>query len=78
METTRNEALEAWMREHKYSANSLARAVNAGLEALTGKPGTYDGRHIREWRSGRVRWPNTATRKVLTDLSGRSPVDLRS
>ncbi|MEU4309884.1 XRE family transcriptional regulator [Streptomyces rochei] len=76
METTRNEALEAWMREHKYSANSLAKAVNAGLEALTGKPGTYDGRHIREWRAGRVRWPNTATRKVLADLSGRSPVDL--
>ncbi|MEU8531093.1 XRE family transcriptional regulator [Streptomyces sp. NPDC048629] len=76
METVRNEALEAWMREHQYSANGLARAVNSGLEALTGKPGTYDGRHVREWRAGRVRWPNTATRRVLSDLSGKSAVDL--
>lgn len=76
MESARNEALEAWMKEHRYSSNSLARAVNSELEALTGRLGTYDGRHVREWRSGRVRWPNTATRKVLADLSGKSPVDL--
>ncbi|MFC5905199.1 XRE family transcriptional regulator [Streptomyces zhihengii] len=76
MESERNVALEAWMDEHQYSANGLAIAINAGLESLTGKVGTYDGRHIREWRSGRVRWPNTATRRVLSDLSGRSPVDL--
>lgn len=76
MDTSRNEALEAWMKEHQYSSNSLARAVNSGLEELTGKPGKCDGRHVREWRAGRVRWPNTATRQVLADLSGRAPVDL--
>ncbi|MFD5370722.1 XRE family transcriptional regulator [Streptomyces sp. NPDC127103] len=76
METARNEALEVWMREHQYSANSLAKAVNSGLEALTGKPGTYDGRHVREWRAGRVRWPNAAARHVMADLSGKSAIDL--
>ncbi|MFJ8133356.1 XRE family transcriptional regulator [Streptomyces hydrogenans] len=76
METARNEAFDAWMRERQFSANSLARELNSRLEALTGKLGTYDGRHIRDWRSGRVRWPHAAARAVLADLSGRSPVDL--
>ncbi|MFC8008545.1 hypothetical protein ACFUCH_36085 [Streptomyces olivaceus] len=76
MDTTRNEALEAWMEDHQHSSNSLAKAVNEALEDLTGKLGTYDGRHVREWRSGRFRWPNTATRKVLEDISGMSAVDL--
>ncbi|MFF2779488.1 XRE family transcriptional regulator [Streptomyces sp. NPDC058052] len=76
MEPARNELLEAWMREHQFSANSLAKELNLRLEALTGKPGTYDGRHVRDWRAGRVRWPRANTRRVLTDLSGRSAVDL--
>ncbi|MGX1483152.1 hypothetical protein RKD45_002228 [Streptomyces griseus] len=76
MDTTRNEALEAWMEDHQRSSNSLAKAINEALEDLTGTLGTYDGRHVREWRSGRVRWPNTATRKVLEEISGMSAVDL--
>ncbi|MFG3041847.1 XRE family transcriptional regulator [Streptomyces sp. NPDC048330] len=76
MEAVRNEALEAWMREHQYSANSLASAMNSELEALTGRPGTYDGRQVREWRSGRVRWPHAAARHVLAGLSGKTAVDL--
>lgn len=76
MDTTRNRAFEAWMEDHQHSSNSLAKAVNSALEDLTGRPGTCDGRHVREWRSGRVRWPNTATRKVLEDISGMSSVDL--
>ncbi|MEV1025309.1 XRE family transcriptional regulator [Streptomyces sp. NPDC050264] len=74
--TMRNEAFEAWMDERKYSANSLANEANSALERLTGRPGTYDGRQVREWRAGRVRWPNAATRRVLEDLSGRTAVDL--
>ncbi|MFD3514877.1 XRE family transcriptional regulator [Streptomyces sp. NPDC058657] len=76
MNAARNMALEAWMDEHQYSANGLAKEANTALEHLTGKPGTYDGRQVREWRSGRVRWPNAATRTVLEHLSGRSATDL--
>ncbi|WP_353946460.1 hypothetical protein ABII15_35900 [Streptomyces sp. HUAS MG91] len=76
METTRNEALEAWMSDHGYSSNSLAKEVNSGLERLTGKLGKCDGRQVREWRAGRARWPNVATRTVLEELSGRTAVEL--
>ncbi|MFF1276994.1 XRE family transcriptional regulator [Streptomyces marokkonensis] len=70
MNTTRNEALEAWMDEHGYSANSLAEAVNRALERLTGRLGGLDGSSVRDWKAGRVRWPKSATRKALEDVTG--------
>ncbi|MER5843473.1 XRE family transcriptional regulator [Streptomyces prasinus] len=70
MNTTRNEALEAWMGEHGYSSNSLAEAVNRALEGLTGRPGGLDGSSVRDWKAGRVRWPKSATRKALEDVTG--------
>ncbi|WP_106436466.1 MULTISPECIES: Tat pathway signal sequence domain protein [Streptomyces] len=70
MDTTRNTALEAWMDEHGYSSNSLAEAVNRALERLTGRPGGLDGSSVRDWKAGRVRWPKSATRKVLEDVTG--------
>ncbi|MEU3401803.1 XRE family transcriptional regulator [Streptomyces filamentosus] len=76
MEVARNVTLENWMKERGYSSNALAREVNSRLEELTGKAGTYDGRRVRDWRAGRVRWPSTATRRILTDLSGKPPTDL--
>ncbi|MFG2116626.1 XRE family transcriptional regulator [Streptomyces sp. NPDC048718] len=76
MEAVRNEALVAWMKEQGYSSNSLAKDVNSELEKLTGRPGTYDGRRVRRWRSGHTRWPDAATREVLTALSGMTPADL--
>ncbi|MGP3775412.1 XRE family transcriptional regulator [Streptomyces sp. SDT5-1] len=76
MDTTRNTILEAWMDEHGYSANSLATAVNSALESLTGRLGRCDGRQVRDWRSGRVKWPNSATRKALEGVTGRDPLEL--
>ncbi|MFF8478604.1 XRE family transcriptional regulator [Streptomyces sp. NPDC015414] len=70
MKATRNEALEAWMEEHGYSSNSLAEAVNKALGRLTGRPGGLDGSSVRDWKAGRVRWPKSATRRALEDLSG--------
>ncbi|MGO4426664.1 XRE family transcriptional regulator, partial [Streptomyces sp. MCAF7] len=70
MDTTRNTALEAWMDEHGYSSNSLAEAVNRALERLTGRPGGLDGSSVRDWKAGRVRWPKSATRKALEDVTG--------
>ncbi len=58
------------MDEHGYSSNSLAEAVNRALERLTGRPGGLDGSSVRDWKAGRVRWPKSATRKVLEDVTG--------
>ncbi|MFF8196687.1 XRE family transcriptional regulator [Streptomyces bobili] len=70
MDATRNEALEAWMDEHGYSSNSLAEAVNRALEQLTGRTGGLDGSSVRAWKAGRVRWPKSATRRALEDVTG--------
>ncbi|MER6480892.1 XRE family transcriptional regulator [Streptomyces filamentosus] len=76
MGVARNVALEEWMKERGYSSNDLAKEVNSRLEELTGKVGTYDGRRVRDWRAGRVRWPSAATRRILADLSGKPPTAL--
>ncbi|MFF5019110.1 XRE family transcriptional regulator [Streptomyces sp. NPDC001165] len=76
MDTTRNTILEAWMREHGHSSSSLAEAVNAAQERLTGRRGGHDGSSVRTWKSGRVRWPKSATRKALEDVTGLSATAL--
>ncbi|MER7000151.1 XRE family transcriptional regulator [Streptomyces sp. NPDC000410] len=76
MDTTRNVALEVWMAEHGHSSHTMARALSSALERLTGRPGRFDGRTVRDWRSGRVRWPNAATRLALEDVTGLPPAAL--
>ncbi|WP_329218299.1 XRE family transcriptional regulator [Streptomyces sp. NBC_01485] len=76
MDTTRNAVLQAWMAEHGYSSNSLADAVNSSLERLTGRPGGLDGSSVRDWKAGRVKWPKSATRKALEDVSGLPAIAL--
>jgi hypothetical protein len=70
MGIARNTTLESWMAEHGYSSNGLADAVNRALEQLTGRPGGLDGSSVRDWKAGRVKWPKSATRKALEDLTG--------
>ncbi|MFI0163966.1 XRE family transcriptional regulator [Streptomyces sp. NPDC017095] len=76
MNTARNTVLEAWMKEHGHSSNSLADAVNKALERLTGRTGGLDGSSVRDWKAGRVKWPKTATRKALEDVTGLSATAL--
>ncbi|MEU6331529.1 hypothetical protein ABZ851_30260 [Streptomyces sp. NPDC047049] len=76
MDATRNAPLVAWMAEHEFSSNGLARELNSALEDLTGKPGRYDGRTVRDWKAGRVTWPNSVTRKALTAVTGLDPTAL--
>ncbi|MER5969689.1 XRE family transcriptional regulator [Streptomyces sp. NPDC002055] len=76
MDATRNSALEEWMAEHEHSSASLARELNSALENLTGRPGKYDGRTVRDWKSGRVTWPNRLTREALKTVTGLDPTDL--
>ncbi|MGW0708243.1 XRE family transcriptional regulator [Streptomyces sp. NPDC002643] len=76
MTSTRNAVLVAWMAEHGYSSNSLADAVNSAVERLTGRPGGLDGSSVRDWKAGRVKWPKSATRKALEDVTGLPAVAL--
>ncbi|MFJ8001896.1 XRE family transcriptional regulator [Streptomyces sp. NPDC096310] len=76
MDATRNTALELWMAEHGHSSNSLADAVNGALERLTGRAGGLDGSSIRSWKAGRVKWPKSATRKALEDVTGLPAIAL--
>lgn len=76
MDATRNAALTAWMAEHEFSSNSLARELNSALEDLTGRPGRYDGRTVRDWRAGRITWPNSVTREALKAVTGLDPTAL--
>jgi len=64
------------MDEHGYSSNSLADAVNKAVEQLTGRPGGLDGSSVRGWKAGRVRWPKSATRKALENVTGLPAVAL--
>ncbi|MEU9121819.1 XRE family transcriptional regulator [Streptomyces sp. NPDC048506] len=70
MNSSRNTVLEAWMKEHGYSSNSLADAVNSAVGDLTGRVGGLDGSSIRGWKAGRVRWPKSATRVALEKVTG--------
>ncbi|WP_414507129.1 XRE family transcriptional regulator [Streptomyces sp. NEAU-L66] len=76
MATLRNAALEAWMKEHGYSSNSLADAVNSAVGDLTGRVGGLDGSSVRDWKAGRVRWPKSATRVALEKVTGLPAVAL--
>lgn len=58
------------MKEHGYSSNSLAEAVNSAVGDLTGRFGGLDGSSIRDWKAGRVRWPKSATRAALEKVTG--------
>lgn len=70
MDSTRNTVLDEWMAEHGFSSNALARDLNTAIEKLTGRPGRFDGRTVRDWKSGRIRWPKAATRAALKDVTG--------
>ncbi|SEE96211.1 hypothetical protein SAMN05428954_4811 [Streptomyces sp. 2112.3] len=70
MTTLRNVTLEAWMKEHGHSSNSLAEAVNSAVGDLTGRVGGLDGSSVRDWKAGRVRWPKSATRVALEKVTG--------
>lgn len=64
------------MAEHGYSSNRLADAVNKAVEQLTGRPGGLDGSSVRDWKAGRVKWPKSATRTALENVTGLPAVAL--
>ncbi|MFG2722809.1 XRE family transcriptional regulator [Streptomyces sp. NPDC048416] len=69
MDTARNVLLETWMTEHGHSSNTMAEAVNRAVERLTGHPGGCDGSSVRAWKSGRIQWPKSLTRRALEEVT---------
>lgn len=58
------------------SSNALAEAVNQVMGELTGKVGGLEGSQVRNWKSGRVKWPKSASRTALEMITGLSATDL--
>ncbi|MGH3324192.1 MAG: XRE family transcriptional regulator, partial [Streptomyces sp.] len=51
-------------RHHEFNLS------NQAIGDLTGRLGGLDGSSVRGWKAGRVRWPKSATRRALEDVTG--------
>lgn len=45
----------------------LANRLNRRISILTGRPGTLTDRHVRNWLTGKTRWPQARQRLVLEE-----------
>ncbi|MEU1660624.1 hypothetical protein ABZ527_31560 [Streptomyces griseofuscus] len=54
----------------------LADRLNRRLDALTGSPGKLTDRHVRNWLTGKTRWPHARQRLVLEEEFGASAEEL--
>ncbi|MGW7283164.1 Tat pathway signal protein [Streptomyces sp. NPDC054844] len=54
----------------------LADRLNKRLGALTGSPGKLTDRHVRNWLTGKTRWPHARQRLVLEEEFGASAKEL--
>ncbi|MFD7223569.1 XRE family transcriptional regulator [Streptomyces sp. NPDC059892] len=59
-----NQKLMSRMDEAGFTQNELAEAVNAYLRAL-GHDGTVSDRTVRNWLTGKTRWPHSRQREAL-------------
>ncbi|MGC9500899.1 XRE family transcriptional regulator [Streptomyces sp. WG7] len=70
MAKTRNEALAAWMAEHRMAKGELADAVNTAIASFAGRRGTTSERTVFRWLSGENRWPQDRQRRGLEIVTG--------
>ncbi|MFJ9029159.1 XRE family transcriptional regulator [Streptomyces sp. NPDC102274] len=71
-----NESLNGAMRECGYTQAELADAVNARLMSL-GYEGTVSDRTVRNWLTGKTRWPHPRQREALVAVFGSTAEELR-
>ncbi|GAA3638563.1 Tat pathway signal protein [Streptomyces iranensis] len=76
MARTRNEALAAWMAEHKVTTTELAERLNSVIAEFTGSYGTCTERGVFRWLSGEIAWPHARQRIALERVTGHTPVQL--
>ncbi|WP_240634782.1 MULTISPECIES: hypothetical protein [Streptomyces] len=70
-----NFRLQAHMTEHAFKQGTLADRVNDELKAA-GHKGTVGDRTVRNWVTGKTRWPHERQRDALTAVFGCTPVCL--
>ncbi|WP_436952176.1 hypothetical protein [Streptomyces sp. SudanB182_2057] len=70
-----NSRLQAHMVEHAFKQSVLADRVNEELKAA-GHKGTVGDRTVRNWVTGRTRWPHQRQRDALTAVFGCTPACL--
>ncbi|MEU9113255.1 Tat pathway signal protein [Streptomyces sp. NPDC048483] len=73
---TGNPHLAAWMDRRGLSQAELAGRLNRRIGALTGQPGKLTDRHVRNWLTGKTRWPQKRQRVVLEAEFGTTAVSL--
>ncbi|MFJ5686348.1 XRE family transcriptional regulator [Streptomyces sp. NPDC093099] len=70
-----NESLSGAMHECGYTQAELADAVNARLMSL-GYEGTVSDRTVRNWLTGKTRWPHPRQRAALKAVFGSTAEEL--
>ncbi|MFD6985014.1 XRE family transcriptional regulator, partial [Streptomyces sp. NPDC059956] len=73
---TDNVHLAGRMSAAGLSRAELAKRLNTQIEWLTGRPGTLQVRHIRNWLGGNTRWPQERQRRALEAEFGVSAEEL--
>ncbi|MER5767322.1 hypothetical protein [Streptomyces sp. NPDC001985] len=62
---TDNVHLAAHLKAAGMKQDELARRLNDKIKGLTGTPGNLTDRHIRNWLTGKTRWPQERQRRAL-------------
>ncbi|QNE76123.1 hypothetical protein F0344_17175 [Streptomyces finlayi] len=73
---TGNELLAAKMAAAGLRQHELAQALNDEIGTLTGRPGTLQDRHVRNWLTGKTRWPQERQRRALEAVIGCTAQEL--
>ncbi|WP_234330248.1 XRE family transcriptional regulator [Streptomyces acidiscabies] len=71
-----NRELTRAMVELGLSQAELARRLNAEIEALTGREGSFTDRDVRRYLAGETRWPQARQRICLEKVFGRPAAEL--
>ncbi|MFE0477400.1 XRE family transcriptional regulator [Streptomyces sp. NPDC058947] len=73
---TGNPHLAARMEHAGLTQDELADRLNKRIGELTGQPGKLTDRHVRNWLTGKTRWPQGRQRLVLEEEFGTSAEEL--
>ncbi|MFB7306033.1 XRE family transcriptional regulator [Streptomyces sp. NPDC056192] len=73
---TGNAVLADRMNAAGLMQHELAARLNEHIERLTGRPGTIQDRHIRNYLTGRTRWPHSRQRQALEEEFGCTAEEL--
>jgi transcriptional regulator with XRE-family HTH domain len=73
---TGNPLLAARLESAGLTQGELADRLNKRIGDLTGQPGKLTDRHVRNWLTGKTRWPQGRQRFVLEEEFGTSAEEL--